>query len=125
MSDIRRLEPGISLLQVTLDDYDVRGALVVGAQRAVVWDTLSHPRNMDPFVPLIGDRDLVIVYSHADWDHIWVLQVFRTARPHRRSRALSRALRIGRPTRPDGKAGVRTWSLERCRARAPDRDIRE
>jgi glyoxylase-like metal-dependent hydrolase (beta-lactamase superfamily II) len=71
MSDVRTLEADISLLQVALDDYDVRGALVVGARRAVVWDTLSHPRNMDPVVPLIGDRDLVIVYSHADWDHIW------------------------------------------------------
>jgi glyoxylase-like metal-dependent hydrolase (beta-lactamase superfamily II) len=71
MSDVRTLEADISLLQVTLDDYDVRGALVVGDRRSVVWDTLSHPRNMDPLVPLIGDRDLVIVYNHADWDHIW------------------------------------------------------
>ena len=65
------LQPDIWLTQVTLDDYDVRGALMLGAARVVVWDTLSHPRDTRPFEPLIGDRDVVIVYSHADWDHIW------------------------------------------------------
>lgn len=56
---------------VALGEYDVRGALVLGTARAVVWDTLSHPRDMQDWLPLIGDRELVIVYSHADWDHIW------------------------------------------------------
>lgn len=56
---------------VPLGEYDVRGALVLGATRAVVWDTLSHPRDMQDWLPLIGNRELVIVYSHADWDHVW------------------------------------------------------
>jgi glyoxylase-like metal-dependent hydrolase (beta-lactamase superfamily II) len=56
---------------VPLGEYDVRGALVLGTTRAVVWDTLSHPRDMRHWLPLIGSRELVIVYSHADWDHIW------------------------------------------------------
>jgi glyoxylase-like metal-dependent hydrolase (beta-lactamase superfamily II) len=65
------VETVIWLTRVTLDDYDVRGALILGDERAVVWDTLSRPRDMRPFLPLIGNRELVIVYSHADWDHIW------------------------------------------------------
>jgi glyoxylase-like metal-dependent hydrolase (beta-lactamase superfamily II) len=45
--------------------------LVEDAERAVVWDTLSHPRDMACLRPLVADRELVIVYSHADWDHVW------------------------------------------------------
>jgi glyoxylase-like metal-dependent hydrolase (beta-lactamase superfamily II) len=26
---------------------------------------------MQPFLPLIAGRRLVVVYSHADWDHVW------------------------------------------------------
>jgi glyoxylase-like metal-dependent hydrolase (beta-lactamase superfamily II) len=65
------LERGIWLTRVALDDYDVRGALILGTERAVVWDTLARPANMRPFLPFIGSRELVVVYSHADWDHIW------------------------------------------------------
>jgi glyoxylase-like metal-dependent hydrolase (beta-lactamase superfamily II) len=71
MEALKSLQPGVWLASVSLGDYDVRGALLVGDTRAVVWDTLSHPRDMAPYLPLIGDRDLVIVYSHADWDHVW------------------------------------------------------
>jgi len=71
MTNIRTLESGISLPEVTLEDYGVRGALIVTDTCAVVWDTLARPSDMRPLVPLIGDRDLIIVYSHADWDHIW------------------------------------------------------
>lgn len=42
-----------------------------GRRRALVWDTLSHPRDMAGWLPLISPLELVIVYSHADWDHIW------------------------------------------------------
>jgi glyoxylase-like metal-dependent hydrolase (beta-lactamase superfamily II) len=65
------LAPGIWITEVATPDYDVRGALILGTRRAAVWDTLSHPRDMSAYLPLIGGRDLVIVYSHADWDHIW------------------------------------------------------
>jgi glyoxylase-like metal-dependent hydrolase (beta-lactamase superfamily II) len=71
MATIQLVARGIWVSRVALDDYDVRGALVLGSRRAVVWDTLSRPRDMRAFLPLIGARELVIVYSHADWDHIW------------------------------------------------------
>jgi glyoxylase-like metal-dependent hydrolase (beta-lactamase superfamily II) len=62
---------GVFATEVALGEYDVRGVLLVGDARAVAWDTLSHPRDMSGWLPLIGSRDLVVVYSHADWDHIW------------------------------------------------------
>jgi glyoxylase-like metal-dependent hydrolase (beta-lactamase superfamily II) len=59
------------MAEVALRDYDVRGALLLGDGRALVWDSLSHPREMRPYLELIADVDLVVAYSHADWDHIW------------------------------------------------------
>lgn len=57
--------------ELDLGMFDVRGTLVLGQERAVVWDTLSHPRDMTPYLPLIKNREIIVVYSHADWDHIW------------------------------------------------------
>ncbi|MEW5984985.1 MAG: MBL fold metallo-hydrolase [Acidobacteriota bacterium] len=71
MAAITRIDDGVWACEVALDDYRVRGALVLGRRRALVWDTLSHPRDMAAWLPLIAPLDLVIVYSHADWDHIW------------------------------------------------------
>jgi glyoxylase-like metal-dependent hydrolase (beta-lactamase superfamily II) len=65
------IDDGVLATEVALGEYDVRGVLLVGDRSAVVWDTLSHPRDMAGWLPLIGSRDLVVVYSHADWDHIW------------------------------------------------------
>lgn len=65
------LHKDIWLTRVVLDEYDVRGALILGDHHALVWDTLSRPRDMRAYVPFLAGRELVIVYSHADWDHIW------------------------------------------------------
>ncbi len=56
--------------------FDVRGAIIVGAQRVLIWDTLSHPRDMAAVSQFLerqdlADRRLMVVYSHADWDHVW------------------------------------------------------
>lgn len=71
MALVESFGSGIWLSHVRLADFDVRGALIVGRDMAVVWDTLSKPRDMRPYPGLIGGRELAIVYSHADWDHIW------------------------------------------------------
>jgi len=65
------IERNIWSTRVVLGEYDVRGALVLGDRVALVWDTLSHPRDVRTYLPFLGSRELVIVYSHADWDHIW------------------------------------------------------
>ncbi len=59
------------LTEVELDGYGVRGAIILGEEGVLLLDTLSHPRDMTPLLPLIRDRALTIVYTHGDWDHIW------------------------------------------------------
>ena len=71
MSILRALDSHIWMAEVALREYDVRGALLLGDGRALVWDSLSHPRDMRPYLELIAGVDLVVAYSHADWDHIW------------------------------------------------------
>jgi len=71
MITFREYNQHLCFTEVELDDFNVRGILVIGTERAVVWDTLSHPKDMKFFLPLIQNKELSIVYSHADWDHIW------------------------------------------------------
>ncbi len=85
MTGIEPLAPGIRVRQVELEDYAVRAALLLGDERAVVWDTLSRPADVRPFLPLIADRPLVVVYSHADWDHVWGT----AGLPHGRARIIA------------------------------------
>lgn len=68
---LRELRPNLWLTEVILDAFDVRGAVIVGEQRVLVWDTLSHPRDMEGINELAGDKPIYVVYSHADWDHCW------------------------------------------------------
>lgn len=71
MTALKEFAPKLYLTELLLDDFDVRGALILSDTHAVVWDTLSHPRDMQPVLPLLRDKRLWIVYSHADWDHVW------------------------------------------------------
>ena len=61
----------------------MRAAVLIGAERAVVWDTLAHPAHMEGVRAVVASasatsrgpagasRPLTVVYSHADWDHVW------------------------------------------------------
>src|SRR4051812_8831613 len=69
--NLSELRPNLWLTELNLDDFDVRGAVIVGENRVMVWDTLSHPRDMKPVMKLAGDKPVDVVYSHADWDHCW------------------------------------------------------
>ncbi|WP_051676893.1 MBL fold metallo-hydrolase [Maridesulfovibrio frigidus] len=66
-----RIDDELYLKNVRLDGYNVRGGLIMGSDRAVIFDTLSRPEDMLGYKELIEDRKLMIIYSHADWDHIW------------------------------------------------------
>jgi glyoxylase-like metal-dependent hydrolase (beta-lactamase superfamily II) len=68
---LSELRPNLWLTELMLDDFNVRGAVIVGEKRDMVWDTLSHPRDMQPIMKLAGDKPIDVVYSHADWDHCW------------------------------------------------------
>lgn len=73
MTTLYEYHPGLWLTELVLEDEGiaVRGAVILGSERAVVWDSLSHPRNMQPVLPLVRGHPLTVVYSHADWDHAW------------------------------------------------------
>jgi glyoxylase-like metal-dependent hydrolase (beta-lactamase superfamily II) len=82
---VRTLRPGLHLLEAEVEDFDVRAALLIGQDRAVMWDTLAHPAQMEGVVGFLarlrggagaGDEPrtsfpLTVVYSHSDWDHAW------------------------------------------------------
>ena len=70
-SSVRLLERGLWLVEATVDDFDVRGALIVGRQACAVFDTLAHPDHMAPVNRLIRGTWFTAVYSHGDWDHVW------------------------------------------------------
>lgn len=69
-----KLEPLLSnvyLLEHDLDGTKVRGAIVLGNTKALVWDTLIYPEGMRVILDICEGRELIVVYSHADWDHVW------------------------------------------------------
>jgi len=67
----RELRPGLILLESEVDDFDVRAVIVLGRERALVWDALAHPVPMTPATAALGTRATVVAYSHGDWDHVW------------------------------------------------------
>jgi glyoxylase-like metal-dependent hydrolase (beta-lactamase superfamily II) len=77
MTNLRKFRPGLWLTELVLNEFDVRGAVIVGEQRVLVWDTLSHPRDMAPVAELAGGKPIYVVYSHADWDHCWGTAEFK------------------------------------------------
>jgi glyoxylase-like metal-dependent hydrolase (beta-lactamase superfamily II) len=56
--------------EVHTPEFSVRGVLITGRRFSLVWDTLTHPRDMADFAKACGQRPCFVVYSHADWDHI-------------------------------------------------------
>lgn len=71
MTKLTQWRPGLWLVDLTSDLIDVRGTLIIGEHSVLVWDTLSHPRDMAALRELMADKQMIIVYSHADWDHVW------------------------------------------------------
>lgn len=56
--------------EVDAGDFSVRGILITGRDFSLVWDTLTHPRDMEEIRLACANRRCFVVYSHADWDHI-------------------------------------------------------
>lgn len=81
MTILHRFNDQILLTEVQYPDYLVRGSALLGATATVIWDTLTHPDDMRALLPLIGDRPPIVVYSHADWDHIWGTAAFPAVPP--------------------------------------------
>jgi len=71
MTTLTEFRPGLFLTELQLPDFAVRGAVIIGAQRAIIWDSLSHPRDMQPVENFLAQKNWALIYSHADWDHVW------------------------------------------------------
>jgi len=71
MAKIVPQRPGLWLIETPLEDFEVRGIVVVGSERAVVWDTLARPVDMKQVAALFPGLPCTVVYSHGDWDHVW------------------------------------------------------
>lgn len=68
---ILSLDTGIFVFEQEFADTDVRGVLILGQRCAVIFDPLVDPTATAKLLPMIGARELSLVYSHADWDHVW------------------------------------------------------
>jgi glyoxylase-like metal-dependent hydrolase (beta-lactamase superfamily II) len=71
MPDCRLIRPGLWVVESSVEGFDVRGVVVAGRERAVVFDTLARPRDMVGVAELLPGLPLNVVYSHGDWDHVW------------------------------------------------------
>ena len=71
MAKLTEIRPNFWLVDVTLPEYSVRGVVIVREKTAVVWDTLTHPDDMAELASIIGNKPFHVVYTHADWDHVW------------------------------------------------------
>jgi len=65
------LLPGVWTAKSGTPEFEVRSVAVLGSRRMLVFDTLLRPTDMSAFAGLAADREVVTVYSHADWDHVW------------------------------------------------------
>lgn len=77
MGQANEILPNLWLYDAAAGDISVRGAVVVGERQAVVWDTLTHPRDIAALSAILEDKPFYVVYSHADWDHCWGTSGFR------------------------------------------------
>lgn len=71
MRQILEIQPNLHVLEVALPGLSVRSIVAIGERHAVVWDTLTGAKDMAALEPVIGTMPFHVVYSHADWDHIW------------------------------------------------------
>lgn len=66
-----QIHTSLYLTEHPAEVYEVRGAVILGKERVAVWDTLLHPDNMASVAELSQSKPITVVYSHADWDHVW------------------------------------------------------
>lgn len=71
MANVVPQRRGLWLIEAPLEDFEVRGVVVVGSEEAIVWDTLGRPMDMVQVADLFSPLPCSVVYSHGDWDHVW------------------------------------------------------
>ena len=71
MSQLREIRPNLWICESSSSEIQVRSVLVVGEERAAVWDTLTQPEDVAPLADVLERKPYYLIYSHADWDHVW------------------------------------------------------
>ena len=105
------LDPRISVFRVG----DEVNAFVVRAQRFVVLiDTMSTPQLCQAVLDRIGseltDRPLIVVNTHADWDHVW-----GNAAVAGRAPIIAHEAALHRLRSPEAAATLKTKTVEETR----------
>jgi len=56
--------------EIDAGEFPVRSVLIRGTRFCLIWDTLTSPRDMTRFAEICAGQQCIVVYSHADWDHV-------------------------------------------------------
>lgn len=76
MTTETRIGSNLNLLETDLGDFKVRCGIIHGTNWNVVWDTLADPQELQNIPEMISGKNTVIIYSHADWDHVFGTAAF-------------------------------------------------
>jgi len=72
---MRQLAPYVWAHDIDAEGFPTLSAVILTSARAIVVDTLTGPRDMDPVLDFLaaeaGDRRLVVVNTHHHWDHVF------------------------------------------------------
>lgn len=68
--EVREPSPGTFVIGEPLHAEDVKSYLIVGDERALLLDTGTGAGDIRRLVEGLTDRSIVVVNSHAHWDHI-------------------------------------------------------
>ncbi|MCY3574729.1 MAG: MBL fold metallo-hydrolase [Chloroflexi bacterium] len=71
MTRLQEFCANLWIYELETPSFVVRAAVVLGEERAVVWDTLSLPEEAAPLVDVLDGKPYYVVYSHGDYDHAW------------------------------------------------------
>lgn len=63
--------PGLWTCDIAATGVEARACLLYGENHALVWDSLTRPSDMAALNEALAGKPCYLVYSHADWDHIW------------------------------------------------------
>lgn len=72
---MERLNANVYVHTIVTHGFGTNCAVIVGADRAFVFDTLDGPEGMQPVVDLLAteaaDRRVMVINSHHHWDHVY------------------------------------------------------
>ena len=65
-----KLLDSVYVTEQSFDGMTVSGSVIDGSRRALIFDTLVFPGKIRELLSVCLDRELMVVYSHADWDYM-------------------------------------------------------